>query len=83
MKYLSISLLVVALVLAGYSFYQKSQIDKMAVEIEDQIQEVNDMSGRVASYQAQLDSMNIKNAELKQTILKLANDLSRESKDQS
>ncbi|MDB9775284.1 hypothetical protein OAB47_03530 [Vicingaceae bacterium] len=83
MKYLSISLLVVALVLAGYSFYQKSQIDKMAVEIEDQIQEVNDMSGRVASYQAQLDSMNIKNAELKQTILKLANDLSRESKDQN
>jgi len=83
MKYLSISLLVLALVLAGYSFYQKSQIDKMAVEIEDQIQEVNDMSGRVASYQAQLDSMNIKNAELKQTILKLANDLSRESKDQS
>ncbi len=83
MKYLSISLLVVALVLAGYSFYQKSQIDKMAVEIEDQIQEVNDMSGRVASYQAQLDSMNIKNAELKQTILKLANDLRRESKDQN
>ena len=83
MKYLSLSLLVVALVLAGYSFYQKSQIDKMAVEIEDQIQEVNNMSGRVASYQAQLDSMNIKNAELKQTILKLANDLSRESKDQN
>ena len=55
----------------------------MAVEIEDQIQEVNNMSGRVASYQAQLDSMNIKNAELKQTILKLANDLSRESKDQN
>lgn len=81
MKYLSITLLVVALVLAGYSFYQKSEVDKLSIEIEDKIQEVNDMSGRVANYQTQLDSMNIKNAELKQTILKLANDLSRESGD--
>tara|TARA_R110002049_G_scaffold120471_14_gene274932 strand:+ start:660 stop:908 length:249 start_codon:yes stop_codon:yes gene_type:complete len=79
MKYLSITLLVVALALAGYSLYQKSQVDQLNIEIEDKIQEVNDMSGRVANYQAQLDSMNVKNAELKHTILKLANDLSREN----
>ncbi len=79
MKYLSITLLVVALGLAGYSFYQKSKVDELNVEIEDKMQEVSDMSGRVASYQAQLDTMKMKNEELKQTILKLANDLSRET----
>jgi cell division protein FtsL len=79
MKYLSITLLVVALGLAGYSFYQKSKVDELTLEIEDKMQEVSDMSGRVASYQAQLDTMKMKNEELKQTILKLANDLSRET----
>ncbi len=79
MKYLSITLLIVALGLAGYSFYQKSKVDELNVEIEDKMQEVSDMSGRVASYQAQLDTMKMKNEELKQTILKLANDLSRET----
>lgn len=80
MKYLSITLLVVALALAGYSFYQKTQVDQLNIEIKDKIQEVSDMSGRVASYEAQLDTMKMKNEELKQTILKLANDLSRETK---
>ena len=80
MKVLSIVLLVIALGLGGYAFYQKSQVEKLQVTIEDSQQEVNDMSSRLTSYQAQMDSLRMKNQELKETILKLAGDLNRETK---
>ena len=69
----------IALGLAGYSFYQKSQVDELHAEIDDRQQEIIDLSGRIASYETQLDTLRMKNEELKRTILKLANDLSREN----
>jgi chromosome segregation ATPase len=79
MKYLSIALLVIALGFAGYSFYQKNQVDELKMEIDGRQQEIIDLSGRIASYETQLDTLQMKNEELKRTILKLANDLSREN----
>jgi cell division protein FtsB len=49
------------------------------MEIDGKHQEIIDLSGRIASYETQLDTLRMKNEELKRTILKLANDLSREN----